>query len=229
MISHFFKAIILLAYKLNNYLVNYYFLLILTCFDFLFLPFSSYRYKTKRLKSEQSSSMALRKLPPGLLMNRDGKPFACDEKSLQLSSLATRGLLSSLPGGGPLNGMMNDYILSAAMMSAAATSLPNSLPGSCLPSASLFNNPALGSSSSIAAAVANLNNLNNFASNQSAIQQQQQSTNQQSSPSSTPATNQAANQSNNTSPPSNLNSFALNGLDQAVNYHLQHPSPYMQW
>lgn len=167
----------------------------------------------------------MRKLPPGLLMNRDGKPFGCDEKSLQLSSLATRGLLSGFPGGGQLN----DYILSAAMMSAAANSLPGSLPGSCLPPASLFNNPALGSTSSIAAAVANLNNLNNFtsAANQSAIQP---STNQQSSPSSTPATNPAAaNQTSNTSPPTNLNSFALNGLDQAVNYHLQHQSPYMQW
>ena len=170
----------------------------------------------------------MRKLP--ILVNRDGKPFTGDEKSLQLSSLAARGLLSSLPGG-QLNGMMNDYstLLSAAMMNAAAGSLPNSLPASCLPSASLFNNPALASSSSsIAAAVANLNNLNSFAStgNQPAIQPP---TNQTSSPSSTPIAGQpTGNQPNNTSPPSNLNSFALNGLD-VVNYHLQHPSPYIQW
>lgn len=170
----------------------------------------------------------MRKLP-GILANRDVKQFTGDEKCLQLGSLAARDLLSSLPSG-QLNGMMNNYstLLSAAMMNAAASSLPNSLPASCLPSASLFNNPTLNSSSSIAAAVANLNNLNNFASaaNQSAIQPPN---GQQSSPSSTPIVSQAPANQANTSPPSNLNSFALNGLDQAVNYHLQHPSPYIQW
>lgn len=166
---------------------------------------SNYRYKTKRLRTEQGShhsSSSLRKLP-GVLMGRDLK----HEKDMQLSSLAARGLLSSLPG----TGMMNDHYhstisaaLSAAMMNAAAA---NSLP----PPTSLFNNP---SSSSIAAAVANLN--------QSAAMAAMQPT--QRSPSTTPL-----NSTNNTTPPTNLNSFALNGLDQAMNYQLQHPSPYIQW
>lgn len=158
-----------------------------------------------------------------MLMSRDMKHLT-NEKELQLSSLAARGLFSSLPGAS----MMNDYstisALSAAMMNAAAnSSLSNA---TCLPpSASLFNNNQ--TPSSLAAAVANLNNLNNLnnfnnMANQSNIPPQ-------SSPSTTPlnGTNQTNNSTN--TPPTNLNSFALNGLDQAVNYHLQHPSPYIQW
>ena len=119
---------------------------------------------------------------------------------------------------------MNDY----STISALSAAMMNSLPASCLPhSASIFNNPALNTPSSIAAAVANLNN--NFANaNQSSIQSIQT----QNSPSSTPLNhaNQTSSLSNTTPPTSaNLNSFALNGLDQAVNYHLQHPSPYIQW
>lgn len=158
-----------------------------------------------------------------VLMNRDVK----NEKDLHLNSLAARSLLSSLPNNGSqLNGMMNDYptisALSAAMM--------NSLPASCLPPSALFNcnNSALNSttassiaSSLAAAAVANLNN--NFQAAVAANQSGQSAN--QSSPSTTPIN---VNQ-NNTTPPNNLNTFNLSNLDQAVNYHLQHPSSYMQW
>lgn len=143
------------------------------------------------------------------------------EKDIQLSSLAARsGLfsnISSLPGAG----IMNDYstILSAAMMNAAASNSLNSLP----PPVSLFNNPT----SSIAAAVANLNSgFTNaaVAANQSIASMQPT----QNSPSTTPlnASNQQSNTTN--TPPTNLNSFTLNSLDQAANY-IQHASPYIQW